>query len=111
MLRAELTLARPDRLPLKDRGLEPDPLEPFARALAEVNDGDRAVVHLDLAAVTHARERLWRRLAVSAAEREQRRQDEHAESRQKMSSALGEDPPACAGAGSSPSRSASRPRR
>lgn len=89
VLRAELTLARTDRLPLKDRGLDPDPLDAFARALAEVRDGDRAVVHVDLAAVTHARERLWRRWAVATAEREQRRQDEAAEARQKHGSVMG----------------------
>ena len=111
VLRAELSLARTDRLPLKDRGLEPDPLDAFARAFAEVDDGDRVVVHVDLNAVTHARERLWRRLAVSAAEREQRRQDENAESRQKMSTVLGEDPPVYAEAALSPSRSASTPKR
>lgn len=89
VLRAELTLARTDRIPLKDRGLEPDPLEAFARAMAGVDDGDRVVVHLDLAAVTHARERLWRRLGVTAAEREQHRRDDAAEQRQKTGAMLG----------------------
>ncbi len=89
VLRAELTLARTDRLPLKDRGLDPDPLDAFARAMALVDDGDRVVVHVDLAAVTHARERLWRRRAVADAEREQRGRDEAAEARQKQSGMLG----------------------
>jgi hypothetical protein len=89
VLRAELTLARNDRMPLANRGLDPDPLEPFARAMADVTDGDRVVVHLDLAAVTHARERLWRRLAVNAAERDQRRRDDTAERRQQQGRLLG----------------------
>lgn len=89
VLRAELTLARSDRLPLKDRGLDPDPLDAFARALSQVTDGDRAVVHLDLAAVTHARERLWRRMSVASAEREQRHRDEVEESRHKQKAMLG----------------------
>jgi len=78
--RAELTLARDDAYPLKDRGLDPDPLEAFARLMGNL-DGDRVAVHFDLSPVNHARERWWRRRATNRTEDQQRRRDEAAESR------------------------------
>ncbi len=81
VLRAELTLARTDRDPLAARGLDPDPLDAFARVMAGVTGEDRVDVHLDLAPLTHSRERWWRRSAVARTESDQHRRDATADRR------------------------------
>jgi hypothetical protein len=63
--RAELVLARPSSEPLRDTGLDPDPLSGFARALDAIDAeaGDRAAVCVDLLpAAPGKRRRLRRRL-------------------------------------------------
>ncbi|MEU1813002.1 type IV secretion system DNA-binding domain-containing protein [Micromonospora aurantiaca (nom. illeg.)] len=91
IVRAEVTLARRDVYPLAERGLDPDPLDAFARAMSTVRaeSGDRAYLHLDLCPVTHARESLWRRLAVRNVEGEQLRRDAAADARSRRSGLAG----------------------
>ncbi|MBO2448708.1 hypothetical protein J4573_16520 [Actinomadura barringtoniae] len=55
--RAELVLAGDDFLPLKDVPLQPDPLTSIYRALAQVGEGERAEVVVDLLPVTAAQAR------------------------------------------------------
>lgn len=67
--RAELVLARPSSEPLRDTGINPDPLSGFARALDGLDPslGDRASVCLDLLpAGPGGRRRLRRRLLRDA---------------------------------------------
>lgn len=67
--RAELVLARPSSEPLRDAGLDPDPLSGFARALEFVDSkaGDRAAVCVDLLpAAPGGRRGLRRRLLREA---------------------------------------------
>jgi hypothetical protein len=61
--RAELVLARPSSEPLRDTGLDPDPLSGFARALDAIDAeaGDRAVVCVDLLPAAPGRRRRLRR--------------------------------------------------
>lgn len=69
VVRAELVLARSSALPLADVGLEPDPLQSFAAALArtETARGEHVVVALDLMpAAPYQRRRLRRRLLREA---------------------------------------------
>jgi hypothetical protein len=73
--RAELVLARPSHEPLRDAGLDPDPLAAFARALAglRARDGERAEVCIDLLPVTAAGRRRARRGLLRRVRREERR--------------------------------------
>jgi hypothetical protein len=67
--RAELVLARPSSEPLRDAGLNPDPLSGFARALdaLDASAGDSASVCVDLLpAAPGGRRRLRRRLLREA---------------------------------------------
>jgi hypothetical protein len=70
--RLELSLAHASPEPLRDAGLDPDPLAGFARALsrARPEDGDDARVCIDLLPVTSARRR--RRLLRQARRRDHR---------------------------------------
>ncbi len=69
MVRAELRLARPSSEPLAQLELDPDPLQSFARALADVDceRSERAEIALDLLPTTPmTRRRLRRRLLREA---------------------------------------------
>ena len=63
--RAELVLAQPDNMPLRQVPLRPDPLSAFAHAMGELREdlGDEASVVIDLMPVTPA----WRRHRVRQA--------------------------------------------
>lgn len=69
--RAELVLARPSSEPLRDAGLDPDPLSGFARALESLDPetGDRAAVCLDLLPAAPGRRRRLRRRLLHEARR------------------------------------------
>lgn len=63
-MRTELVLARPSVEPLARLELDPDPLQPFAAAMAGLQPGEHASVHIDLLpAAGHRRARLTRHLA------------------------------------------------
>lgn len=68
--RAELVLARPSSEPLRDVGLDPDPLAGVARALAGMHDGEGAAVCVDLLAVAPGRRRRMRRKLLREARRD-----------------------------------------
>jgi hypothetical protein len=72
--RAELVLARGSHEPLREVGLDPDPLAAFARALSGLRPkgGEQAVVCLDLLAVSAAGRRRARRLLLGRVSRKQR---------------------------------------
>lgn len=66
-LRTELVLARPSVEPLARLDLDPDPLQPFAAAMAGIRAGEEASVCVDLLpAKGHRRARLHRRLRREA---------------------------------------------
>ncbi len=66
-MRTELVLARPSVEPLARLELDPDPLQPFAAAIAGLKPGEHASVHVDLLpAAGHRRARLTRYLAKQA---------------------------------------------
>jgi len=69
--RAELVLARSSSEPLRDAGLDPDPLAAFARALGQLrrDDGDTATVCVDLLPVTPGRRRRMRTRLLRQARR------------------------------------------
>jgi hypothetical protein len=69
--RAELVLARASSEPLRDAGLDPDPLAAFARALGTLHrdDGDTATVCIDLLPVTPGRRRRIRNRLLRQARR------------------------------------------
>jgi len=69
--RAELVLARSSSEPLRDAGLDPDPLAAFARALGQLHrdDGDTATVCVDLLPVTPGRRRRIRNRLLRQARR------------------------------------------
>jgi hypothetical protein len=70
--RAELVLARGSSEPLRDAGLDPDPLAAIARAVAGLRTGNRegAVVCVDLLPVTPGRRRRIRRKLLRQARRD-----------------------------------------
>jgi hypothetical protein len=82
--RAELVLARPSHEPLRDAGLDPDPLAAFARALSGLRPkaGESAAVCLDLLPVTPAGRRRARRTLLRRVRREQRSARERASLRE-----------------------------
>jgi hypothetical protein len=84
--RAELVLARPSHEPLREVGLDPDPLAAFARALSGLRPkrGESAVVCLDLLPVTSAGRRRVRRKLLRRVRREQRSQRERASLREML---------------------------
>ncbi len=64
VVRTELVLARPSVESLARLDLDPDPLQPFAAAMAGIGPGEQASVHVDLLpAARHRRRRLAARLA------------------------------------------------
>lgn len=66
-MRTELVLARSSVEPLARLDLDPDPLQPFASALAGLDENEEASVHLDLLpAAGRRRSRLTRRLSREA---------------------------------------------
>ncbi|HST39673.1 MAG TPA: hypothetical protein VLK58_09195, partial [Conexibacter sp.] len=68
--RAELVLARPSAWPLRDAGIDPDPLAAFARTLETLRvDDERAVVCVDLLPISPGRRRRIRRRLLRAADR------------------------------------------
>lgn len=69
--RVELTLARPSSVPLRDAGLDPDPLTAIARALEHLHPqhGEQATVCVDLLPVTAAGRRRARRRLLRQAHR------------------------------------------
>lgn len=75
--RAELVLARPSTEPLRQTGLDPDPLVGFARALSDVRgeQGDAATVCVDLLPITPGARRRMRARLLRQARREH---DRHA---------------------------------
>jgi hypothetical protein len=72
--RAELVLARASSEPLRDTGLDPDPLSGFARALDSLDPvaGDRAAVCVDLLPAAPGRRRRLRRRLLREAGRARR---------------------------------------
>ena len=84
--RAELVLARPSHEPLRDAGLDPDPLTGFARALSGLRPkvAERAVVCLDLLAITPTGRRRVRRKLLRRVRREQRSARERASVREML---------------------------
>ena len=82
--RAELVLARPSHEPLREIGLDPDPLATFARALSgqRPKPGERAVVCLDLLPVTSAGRRRARRRLLRRVRGKQRAERERASVRE-----------------------------
>lgn len=70
--RAELVLARPSTEPLRQTGLDPDPLAGFARALGDVRgeQGDSATVCVDLLPITPAARRRMRGRLLRQARRD-----------------------------------------
>jgi hypothetical protein len=72
--RAELVLARPSHEPLRELGLDPDPLAGFAHALQglRAGDGERAEVCIDLLPVTAGGRRRARRRLLRRVRREER---------------------------------------
>jgi hypothetical protein len=73
VVRAELVLARASALPLADVGLDPDPLQSFAAALAYLKPagGERAVVDVDLQPAAHHQRRRLRKRLLREADRHQ----------------------------------------
>lgn len=73
VVRAELVLARSASLPLAQVGLDPDPLQSLAVALARLNaeSGEQGVVAVDLLPVTAGRRRRLQRRLLRQASREQ----------------------------------------
>lgn len=72
--RAELVLARPSAAPLREIGIDPDPLSGFAQALATLRPEDEtAAVCVDLLPIGPGRRRRERRRILSSAARSQRR--------------------------------------
>ncbi|MEV4419376.1 hypothetical protein AB0L40_05285 [Patulibacter sp. NPDC049589] len=71
--RVELVLARPSSSPLRDIGLDPDPLAAIARATATVNTdaGESATACVDLLPVTAAGRRRIRRRLLRQARRDE----------------------------------------
>jgi hypothetical protein len=82
--RAELVLARASHEPLREAGLDPDPLATFARALSglQVEAGEQATVCLDLLPVTPAGRRRARRRLLRRVRRQQRAERERASVRE-----------------------------
>jgi hypothetical protein len=62
--RAELVLGRPSAEPLRDLGVDPDPLTGFAHALDATTTGTRAAIVLDLLPLTPAQARRERRRLI-----------------------------------------------
>ena len=78
--RAELVLARSSTKPLRDIGLDPDPLVTFARALAGMpgEDREKATVCVDLLPCTPSAAQRARRRLLRRTSREQRAERERA---------------------------------
>ena len=72
VVRAEMQLALPSHVPLRDVPLKPDPLAAFAAAVADVRPelGEEAEIAIDLLPLTPARARFHRRRAARAAQQE-----------------------------------------
>lgn len=85
--RAELVLARASHEPLREAGLDPDPLAAFARALSglRTESGERAEVAIDLLPVTAAGRRRARKRLLRRVRREQRAERERASLRDALS--------------------------
>lgn len=89
--RAELVLARPSHEPLREAGLDLDPLAAFARALSGLrpDEGERASVCVDLLPVTPAGRRRERRRLLRRVRREQRSECERASVREMLGGGSG----------------------
>ena len=72
VVRAEMRLAMPSHVPLRDVPLKPDPLAAFAAAVADVRPelGEAAEIAIDLLPLTPARARYHRRRAARALQQE-----------------------------------------
>lgn len=95
VVRCELVLARAAHEPLGLLGLDPDPLQPLAAAVAglQADRGERASVHVDVLAMTPGEARRWRHRAQRTVRRQRRRDEPTPSSPGRSGGSAGSDPP------------------